>query len=103
MGWYPVAVVILHVLHVCSGYFTCMDRLKPRNSLIRLAGVQTGVQTGPFLSTALMCTNTDITIKSNVILGTVHMVDGHKYMLTQQDETKDVFVSDHWVVWNSEE
>ena len=31
------------------------------------------------------------------------MVNGYRYMLTQHDETKDVFVRDYRVVWNSEE
>jgi len=54
-----------------------------------------------------MCTSADYTvdiiIKNNFILGRVDVVNDYKYMLTQQVETKDVFVSDKRAVWNTEE
>lgn len=82
-------------------------QIKTTKQSVRLADVQTGVQTGLFLNTALICTSAvytfDTIIKNNFILGTIDMVNGYKYMLTQHDETKDVFVSDYRVVWNSEE
>jgi hypothetical protein len=45
----------------------------------------------------------DIIIKNNFILERVDVVNGYKCMLTQQVATKDVFDSDHRVVWNTEE
>jgi len=94
----------------CARYSSTVlqqGQIKIMKYSVRLVGVQTGVQTGTFLITALMRTSSgytvDIKIKNNFILGRLDVVNGYKYVLTQQIETQDVFVSDHRVEWNTEE